>query len=112
MIITFFLITVVAFGAFLLIQSVAPKTQSVTQESAKSLLLKISQIVGVLASFGLAAQLPFLDQLQEALTFINLNIDTGWQLAAALIEIVIGLAAIFIPSLRSAEARIQSSRQL
>ena len=105
-------ITVIAFALFVAIKNYAPNTQSAAKESAKSLLLKVSQIIGLLAGFGVFAQIGIFPKITELLSYINMNIDSTWDMVVAVIEVFLGAWAIIKPSVDDAEARIQSARQL
>lgn len=70
-------------------------TRSVWRETFKRYLLSAQQILGLIAGLGLAASVPWLGTLSEALEFISVNFDSTADHVKAILTVLTAFFALF-----------------
>ena len=96
--ILFLIVPVILFGAYKLMNRVPAKAtaQAVDKQIIKTYLLRANQLMTLLIGFGLAASVPFLQPIADAISFANLEFENVATAVLLLIDFGTGLAAFFI----------------
>lgn len=97
----FFLTSLIALGIWLSIKSfqddnAEASAQELKKETVKNYLVKLIQLVGILSAIGLSTKIPFIASISQVLEYISLNMDSTWDAVLLVINVVMGIKAIFV----------------
>ena len=102
----FLIIPIISFGIYLSVKngSKTASASSVGKEQIKDVLLKVTQILGLLSGFGVLG--GFLDDVLVYVGYINANFDQSYAYVIGLVDILVGFIALFKTTKTAAIVRL------